>query len=183
MDDLLVAVGTTEEANEIYYQSKEILSAANTNVRKWCSNDSNVTRCFSEGREPACNNKKVLGLNWHTITDELSVELQAILGSHDPVTTKRNVLQTTAKIFDPIGILGPLTTRAKILLQKMWKQNLKWDEALPDDLKHEWQTWCAEVKLCQNLYFPDVCQVVLEMKSTCIFLRMLARTHTELSSI
>ena len=37
-------------------------------------------------------------------------------------------------IFDPLGILSPLTIRIKMLLQQIWKLGKKWDETLPTEL-------------------------------------------------
>ena len=37
-------------------------------------------------------------------------------------------------IFDPLGILSPLTIRIKMLLQQLWKLGEKWDEPLPAEL-------------------------------------------------
>ena len=45
--------------------------------------------------------------------------------------TKREVLQESSKIYDPIGFLGPVTVRATILMQELWRQGIAWDEPLP----------------------------------------------------
>ena len=37
-------------------------------------------------------------------------------------------------IFDPLGILSPLTIRIKMILQQVWKLGKKWDEPLPTEL-------------------------------------------------
>ncbi|GFY04618.1 hypothetical protein TNCV_4417011 [Trichonephila clavipes] len=34
--------------------------------------------------------------------------------------TKRMVLSTIARIFDPLGLLGPIITWAKIFMQRLW---------------------------------------------------------------
>jgi hypothetical protein len=40
------------------------------------------------------------------------------------------VLAITASIFDPLGLLSPAVTAYKIFLQKLWQDNLQWDELL-----------------------------------------------------
>ena len=45
---------------------------------------------------------------------------------------KRNFLKKIATLFEPIGLLAPLTIRAKMLLQDMWTAGLDWDEEMND---------------------------------------------------
>uniref|UniRef100_A0A1A8CSF3 Integrase zinc-binding domain-containing protein n=1 Tax=Nothobranchius kadleci TaxID=1051664 RepID=A0A1A8CSF3_NOTKA len=68
--------------------------------------------------------------------------------------TKRGVLQTSSRIFDPIGFLTPFTIRAKCLFQEMWESGLKWDEQLPPKLKEKWEQWCAELPLLHLVVIP-----------------------------
>ena len=42
-------------------------------------------------------------------------------------------------IFDPLGILSPLTIRIKMLLQQVWKLGKKWDEPFPAELQSNLQ--------------------------------------------
>ena len=51
--------------------------------------------------------------------------------------TKRSVLKIIARIFDPLGLITPITTPLKVFLQKLFKQHLDWDEDLPDPLNRE----------------------------------------------
>jgi ribonuclease HI len=37
-------------------------------------------------------------------------------------------------IYDPLGIMSPITVRAKIFMQLLWKQNIDWDQTLPEIL-------------------------------------------------
>ncbi|GBN35618.1 hypothetical protein AVEN_260681-1, partial [Araneus ventricosus] len=45
-----------------------------------------------------------------------------------------------AKLFDPLGFLGPVIVKAKIFLQKLWLQKTEWDQELPHQDKVEWET-------------------------------------------
>ena len=53
------------------------------------------------------------------------------------VLIKRICLSTSNSIFDPIGLLTPLTITLKVMLKEMFssKYELKWDEELPSELK------------------------------------------------
>jgi len=48
------------------------------------------------------------------------------------------VLARTASIFDPLGLLSPAVIAYKIFLQKLWQDQLQWDELLPAHLQQEW---------------------------------------------
>ena len=48
--------------------------------------------------------------------------------------TQRKMFSLMSTIFDPQGILSPLTIRIKMLLQQVWKLGKKWEEQLPAEL-------------------------------------------------
>jgi len=50
-------------------------------------------------------------------------------------STKGRVLATTASILDPLGLLSPFVIVYKIFLQKMWQDQLQWEELLPAHLQ------------------------------------------------
>lgn len=68
--------------------------------------------------------------------------------------TKTNVLQTSSRIFDPIGFLTPFTIRVKCRLQEMWERGLSWDHQLPPDLTRVWNQWCSEAPQLHLIAIP-----------------------------
>ena len=63
---------------------------------------------------------KILGMRWDPISDNIYLAQKSI--STENNMTKRAILQEIAKIYDPLGFLCPLTIRARIFLQDIWKQ-------------------------------------------------------------
>ncbi|GFV89345.1 integrase catalytic domain-containing protein [Trichonephila clavipes] len=58
---------------------------------------------------------KALGLLWRPQKDTLAFSVSSIADVSDSCTiTKRSVLSTTAKIFDPLGLISPVVTKAKL---------------------------------------------------------------------
>ncbi len=58
----------------------------------------------------------------------------------------RNVYKTLASQYDPLGYIIPFTTRAKVLIQDLWKQNLGWDDPITLlQLREKWLTWIREI--------------------------------------
>lgn len=68
--------------------------------------------------------------------------------------TKRNVLSTSAYIFDPLGTLSPITIRARIFLQQLWELKIKWDEILPNDLLKIWSDFEKDLEYLKKISIP-----------------------------
>jgi hypothetical protein len=81
---------------------------------------------------------KVLGLRWNPNTDTLQFQQRQPPNDANNSITKREVLRESSKIYDPLGILTPVTIRAKILIQELWKEGYSWDESLPQELQEKW---------------------------------------------
>ncbi|XP_042149557.1 uncharacterized protein LOC121837804 [Ixodes scapularis] len=98
---------------------------------------------------------KVLGLTWNPATDLLTFAPDDVLNFVEKHSdTKRFVLQTTARLYDPLGFFAPFVVRAKILFQQIWKQKMEWDDLLPLDLRSEWHRWCADLPLLCDVMVP-----------------------------
>lgn len=68
--------------------------------------------------------------------------------------TKRNVLSEIAKIFDPIGLLGPVVLFAKRLMQDIWRSGVRWDEAVPQNIYDEWLEFTRQWEMMERISFP-----------------------------
>ena len=103
--------------------------------------DQSFTKMTLEDSEQDTNTNElpvVLGLTWDSDTDMFVFRLAPLaeMASQLP-PTKRSVLKIIACIFDPLGLITPITTPLKVFLQKFFKQHLDWDEDLSDHLKTE----------------------------------------------
>ena len=78
---------------------------------------------------------KLLGLGWNKSEDTLSVTFPP----SQTEVTKRVVLRTMAKVYDPLGLAAP------ILLTAICDSKLKWDADLPEELKRRWEKWLKNV--------------------------------------
>ena len=53
--------------------------------------------------------------------------------------TMRTLYKILAGQYDPIGFIVPFTTRAKVLIQDLWKQDIGWDDPIhPQTLQDQW---------------------------------------------
>lgn len=59
-------------------------------------------------------------------------------------TSKRQVLEQIASIFDPLGYLIPVTMKMHLFLKQLLNQNKDWDNMMEEeDLKtfEDWSLW------------------------------------------
>lgn len=59
--------------------------------------------------------------------------------------TRRGILSMVSSIYDPLGFLAPLTFPAKHILQELCKQNIGWDEELPEVHAQAWKQWWQDL--------------------------------------
>ena len=70
----------------------------------------------------------VLGHVWDKQLDLFKVKYSALKLSK--IVTKRIILSTIAKLWDPLGILAPVTINLRIFMQSLWQSKLSWDEPI-----------------------------------------------------
>ena len=121
-----------------YSQSQELLSQVKFNLRTWSTNSKQLQEATRQDNTSDPNTTVgFLGLWWNTTTDMVSLSTRKFPAINTFVT-KRDILQTSSQFFDPLGWVTPVTVRAKILLQEVWRTKLTWDEPLPETIKDRW---------------------------------------------
>ncbi|GFY18158.1 integrase catalytic domain-containing protein [Trichonephila clavipes] len=73
------------------------------------------------------------------------------------------VLSTIARIFDPLGLLGPIITWAKIFMQRLWLLEL-WSNELPFEEEKEWRRFIDSLEAVNNISI-DRCIVIHRAES------------------
>ncbi|XP_065094221.1 uncharacterized protein LOC135714779 [Ochlerotatus camptorhynchus] len=165
VDDLFSGADSEEEAIELREQLDTLLSKGGFTLRKWASNIPAVLHDVSSDNralQPSVDFDrdqciKTLGLHWEPSTDCLRYR---ICLSPDPVEatiTKRTVLSKIARLFDPIGLVGPVVTSAKLFMQELWTLKTNngeawgWDEELPAAIKERWLAYCEQLPRLNDL--------------------------------
>lgn len=154
VDDLLTGAETVDELRQLKESITELLYSYGFPLRKWSSNDrsflldSNTsTLCIGDEAQG-----KTLGLLWNPVDDCLLYSINTFFPNSK--ITKRLILSSTAQIFDPLGLLSPVTIRAKIILQELWKIKLSWDESLPSDLHTAWTNYHSQLQHLNTVRIP-----------------------------
>ncbi|KAK3710011.1 hypothetical protein QZH41_013181, partial [Actinostola sp. cb2023] len=156
MDNVVTGADCEEKAIEYYTLSRNYLQQAGMNLRQWVSNSSSLNTKAGEDNTAASPTVKVLGLTWEAKSDTLSLSVETMIKEIRVIDriTKRIVLSIASKLFDPLGYVEPVTVKAKIMIQELWKQNITWDQELTNDCKQQWLKWLHDIENLKSLQIP-----------------------------
>jgi len=76
----------------------------------------------------------LLGLPWNKLEDQISV----IFPRNNAVRTKRGLLCNLATIYDPLGLVSPLTLKGKFIFRDVCISKVAWDAQLPEQIAKGW---------------------------------------------
>ncbi|KAL0153880.1 hypothetical protein M9458_050801 [Cirrhinus mrigala] len=171
VDNCLQSLSTADEARGLIDHLRELLASRGFNIRQWASNQPEVVSHLPKEAQSTSTElwlsqketevpESTLGLHWHYPTDTLRYKHRPL--AYGP-PTMRNLYRVLANQYDPLGFILPYTTRAKILIQKLWAKPREWDDPLfPDELLQSWLQWEEELKSLSCITFPR-CYVTPEM--------------------
>ena len=94
-----------------------------------------------------------MGICWNPREDIFQFKLED--NFNDVKATKRNIL---SRLFDPLSLLCPIVTKAKMLLQELWILKLDWDESIPLRLDTSWQAFKVNLRQLHTLSVPRFVQ-------------------------
>ncbi|GFV00066.1 uncharacterized protein TNCV_4057381 [Trichonephila clavipes] len=152
MDDVLCGAATLEEAIVLRQQLKGILKSAGMELHKLCANHEKLSPDPEQNYNFATlTETKTLGVSWKPNLDCFLIKVKVCL---DSSYTKRDVLSTIAKIFDPVGLMAPVISKAKIFLQRLWRSKLEWNDLLPAEEYREWQQFLVSLDNINNIEIP-----------------------------
>lgn len=183
VDDYLDSKPTEEEAIKIIEEVIHVQEKAGFEVCNWVANSSTIVKAIKEDlrskdvKELDLDNSdlpegRVLGLWWDPSKDEFRYKLnfhkiaeKIMDGSQRP--TKRQVLRVVMSVFDPLGFVGHLIVKAKILMQDIWRSEIGWDDEVPETINLKWQGWLEELQGIASVRIPRCYSTLIpESKST-----------------
>ncbi|GBM06764.1 hypothetical protein AVEN_63006-1 [Araneus ventricosus] len=127
MYDIVSGAPDLETACRLQSQLRDVLKSCGTTLHKWSSDSpellnsslsSDVEYSISVDTDLPV---KTLGISWKPFQDRFVFKLSI---ASKPSYTKREVLSVIARLYDPLNFLGPVLTRSKVLLQRLWQRRL-----------------------------------------------------------
>ncbi|XP_071580176.1 uncharacterized protein [Temnothorax nylanderi] len=151
-DDIPLALQTRD-------QVISLLQRAGFHLRKWASNNPLLLEDIDPKDHGLASSKtldsderlKILGIKWHPHTDVFQFDVTLAESLPD---TKRSILSTIARLFDPLGWMAPVVITAKILMQQLWLLRCKWDDVIPENLLRQWRDYYSRLPLLRQITIP-----------------------------
>ena len=96
--------------------------------------------------------EKVLGLPWNCETDTFHFNLAQVADrATGLIPTKRNILSVLAAMYNPLGIVSPISVTIKVLFQEICVAGLDWDIEIHDKMKEKWHAWLNDLNLVKEI--------------------------------
>ena len=175
VDDFVGGGRTSEEVMELYQKVQSRMAQGGFKLRKWLTNDAQVGDEIetdtpqenkqvsvseedttyaksSVGMKLGCKDQKVLGCEWDYEADVITLELTVIAERAKGLPiTKRNTLKVLAGVFDPLGLISPITLSAKVMFQESCRLKIGWDDQLDGDIRKGVEAWIKGLVDCQRI--------------------------------
>ncbi|XP_062539042.1 uncharacterized protein LOC134207338 [Armigeres subalbatus] len=205
MDDFISGAESVDQARQLRKDAQALMAEGGLHLRKWNSNRPEVlddTTIESNGSVPTMHFEpeqkiKTLGVVWEIESDQFGMEV--LILKIDEQWTKRKVFSAIAQLYDPLGLVSPVTAWAKIRMQHLWLIAADWDDVIPEDICIKWQEFYEQLPLLQSfkvpryVFVPDAVEVQFHIFSdasemaygACIYARSTSKDgkiNTELIS-
>ena len=169
VDDLVTSCRDSETAYLLYENAKGRMSNGGFKLHKWKTNDNLLAEQIkrnegevkvSESSEEKSfkledNKSKVLGLMWDSRCDKLEFNIGKIAEDASLVApTKRGILSGLATVYDPLGLISPLSVPPRVLFQELCLSKLDWDSSLNPEQVARWEKWIDELKKARVIEAP-----------------------------
>ncbi len=80
--------------------------------------------------------------------------METVLEMKTETVTKREVLSKLAKVYDPLGMVGPVTVTAKLIFQDICRENKDWDETVSPEIEMRWRNWMQVISKMTEIKIP-----------------------------
>lgn len=161
VDDCLSSLPTVQDAVQLISDLMELCSKGGFQLTKWVSNNRAVLSSIKEEErgkhirsldldKDQLPIDRALGLQWSVEDDTFRFDIVVPEKPH----TQRGILSMVSSVYDPLGILAPLTLPAKQLLQQLCKQGYGWDEQIPPHQSKHWISWIGDLPKLADFNVP-----------------------------
>ena len=197
VDDVVTGATDVESAYTFYLKSKLRLADAGFKLRKFVTNSTELYQRIQENELDAKETnsripthseedqsyaksslgiktdekpgvQKVLGIQWDPSRDEFIFDFGGICSLMETMEpTKRNVVGITARFFDPLGVVSPLTILFKIFCQQLCVDKINWDEPLTEGQLEKWHQLLSILKRAEVIMLPRclLCDITTPIQS------------------
>ena len=140
------------------------LGEASFVIRKWRTNEETLRKLIKECEfndntryktdEISESYEKVLGVEWNEYQDIFVFRVNKMFEDIiEIVPSKRRILSIISSIYDPVGVLQPLTVKLKLLFQGVCISGIGLDDSIGELFYKKWLNVVENFKSYKNVYF------------------------------
>uniref|UniRef100_A0A8R1EGV9 Integrase catalytic domain-containing protein n=1 Tax=Caenorhabditis japonica TaxID=281687 RepID=A0A8R1EGV9_CAEJA len=133
----MITTNEEKELKEIYTSTKDIFNKMGMNLREYQMNSTDARKSIPEMDRAKDDIVKLLGHMWNSTKDTLTIKIPK---PPENVPTKREIVSFLASIYDPMGMLSPITVPLKEVIQDLWQEEISWKEKIPGHAMKKWET-------------------------------------------
>jgi hypothetical protein len=153
VDDCLKSVPDEQTAIQLIKNVTEVCAAGGFRLTKFTSNSKTVMESIPVGErskemqekslvEDKVCTERALGMKWTLDTDALGFHVT----SNEKPNTRRGILSMVSSVYDPLGFVAPFVLTAKKILQELCREQITWDDSLPEEYHKRWLKWRGQLK-------------------------------------
>ena len=157
VDDMTTSTDKREDATQLMLDTESVLEMGGFKVKEWITSGSKGSH--NVNKSTLCGEEKILGMLWNPEEDNFRFEIcinfeakwKKQKGEHPETSeinnivptllTRRMILSQIARIYDPLGLITPVTLGAKVLMRNLCIKNDskegKWDTPVDEELREE----------------------------------------------
>ena len=161
VNDGFKSVSTVEQALQLIQCTQAMCAKDNVRLHKCASNSKDVLEALPANdrakdlkdldlRRDTMPVQRSLGTYWCIESDTFGFRIEL----RDKPATRRGILSTINSVYDPLGAVSPVILVGKQILQTLCRQNVSWDDPIPDDILPLWEKWRSELPLLEKFTFP-----------------------------
>ncbi|XP_041631681.2 uncharacterized protein [Drosophila kikkawai] len=163
VDDIPTGCNSFDELMILKNELIQLLDKAQFKLRKWSSNSWRLLkslpeedRCYEPiqllNKSAADSPIKILGIQWNPGKDVMYLNIKECDPTISP--TKRELLSQLSRIYDPLGLVAPVTVLFKLIFQESWTSVLQWDDPIPETLRSRWKALVEDLPT-RNVKYHD----------------------------
>lgn len=162
VDNGITSVPTVREAIDLLKRTQTMLSKSSLNLHKVTSNSALVMGAFPSSerakdlkdldfdKDPILLQRS-LGISWNLKTDCFTFKASQDLKPF----TRRGILSTVNSLYDPLGLVCPITMQGKALVRELSTIQQDWDTVLPSDKRYLWKVWTSSLAELDRMQIPQ----------------------------
>jgi len=155
MGDSAAGAESDDCVTNFYYELIHLMNRIRLPMATWATNSKHLKKVWRTKGVDFKEVTQTLAIDWDTELDTFSVDPRDVSDEYgEGPTTKRQVLQATARFYHPLGLLFPVSVVGKLLFHDTWCRGLTWEENLPSDFGALWNTWISNLPHLAHLRVP-----------------------------